>query len=162
MKKFLYILLIVLLVSCDNIKTEQSGFAFINTDCNTPIIECVLNKDAVRLIVDTGAEYSLIDQSYYQNNFNNFKLVNRIETQFSGIGGVNTQISDIVGVYTSLGYITFVEQDLSAVTKSLSRYNVVGLVGSDFLKAHNFIVDYKMRKIYPYEQLNSIYGKSCN
>ena len=114
------------------------------------------------MIVDTGAEYSLIDQSYYQNNSNNFKLVNQIETQFSGIGGVNTQMSDIVGIYTSLGYITFVEQNLSAVTKSLSQYNVVGLIGSDFLKSHNFIVDYKMRKIYPYEQLDSIYGKSYN
>lgn len=126
MKKYLILLLTILLISCDNIKTQQGDF--INTDCNIP----------------------------------NFKLINQIETQFSGIGGVSTQISDIVGTYTSLGYITFVEQNLSAVTKSLSQYNVVGLIGSDFLKSHNFIVDYKMRKIYPYEQLDSIYGKSYN
>lgn len=160
MKKFItFIIMSLVFLSCSETKVQND---FINQDCNIPIIECVLDKDTVHLIVDTGAEYSLIDQSYYQNNSNNFKLVNQIETQFSGIGGVSTQMSDIVGTYTSLGYITFVEQNLSAVTQSLSQYNVVGLIGSDFLKSHNFIVDYKMRKIYPYEQLDSIYGKSCN
>ena len=159
MKKYLIILLTILLTACEQKHTQND---FINTDCNIPIIECILGNDTVDMIVDTGAEYSLIDQLYYQNNSDNFKLVNQIETQFSGIGGVSTQVSDIVGTYTSLGYITFVEQNLSAVTKSLSQYNVVGLIGSDFLKSHNFIVDYKMRKIYPYEQLDSIYGKSYN
>lgn len=159
MKTFIILLLTLILSACTPNNNQED---FINQDCNIPIIECVLNKDTVHLIVDTGAEYSLIDQSYYQNNSGNFKLVNQIETQFSGIGGVNTQISDIVGAYTSLGYITFVEQNLSAVTKSLSQYNVVGLIGSDFLKSHNFIIDYKRRKIYPYEQLDSIYGKSYN
>ena len=159
MKKFLYILLVVLLVSCDNTKIEQNGF--INTDCNIPIIECVLGVDTVDMIVDTGAEYSLIDSKYLENN-NHFTVVNSVETQFSGIGGVNTQTSRIVSTESSLGYITFIEQNLDAVEKSLPNYNIVGLIGSDFLKSRNYIVDYKMRKIYPHEQLDSIYGKSHN
>jgi hypothetical protein len=63
MKKYLILLLTTLLIACSNVKTEQGSF--VNTDCNIPIIECVLDKDTVHLIVDTGAEYSLIDQSYY-------------------------------------------------------------------------------------------------
>ena len=85
-----------------------------------------------------------------------------IKTQFSGIGGVNTQESRIVGIKSNLGYISFVEQDLKAVVESLPQYNIVGLIGSDFLKSRNYIIDYKMRKIYPFEQLDSIYGKSSN
>lgn len=159
MKKYLILLLTILLISCNNVKTEQGSF--VNTDCNIPIIECVLGNDTIDIIVDTGAEYSLIDSKYLENN-ECFTVVNSIETQFSGIGGVNTQISRIVSTESSLGYITFIEQNLDAVVESLSNYNVVGLIGSDFLKSRNYIVDYKMRKIYPYEQLDSIYGKNYN
>lgn len=159
MKKYLILLLTILLISCNNVKTEQGSF--VNTDCNIPIIECVLGNDTINIIVDTGAEYSLIDSKYLENN-EYFTVVNSIETQFSGIGGVNTQISRIVSTESSLGYITFIEQNLDAVVESLSNYNVVGLIGSDFLKSRNYIVDYKMRKIYPYEQLDSIYGKNYN
>ena len=159
MKKYLILLLTTLLISCSNVKTEQGSF--VNTDCNIPIIECVLGNDTVDMIVDTGAEYSLIDSKYLENN-NYFTVVNSVETQFSGIGGVNTQISRIVSTESSLGYITFIEQNLDAVVKSLPNYNIVGLIGSDFLKSRNYIVDYKSRKIYPYQQLDSIYGKSYN
>ena len=159
MKKYLILLLITLLISCSNVKTEQGSF--INTDCNIPIIECVIGNDTVDMIVDTGAEYSLINTKYLEQN-NNFTVVNSVETEFSGIGGTNTQISKIVSVKSSLGHITFVEQNLDAVVKSLPNYEVVGLIGSDFLKSRNYIVDYKSRKIYPYEQLDSIYGKSYN
>ena len=159
MKKYLILLLTTLLIACSNVKTEQGSF--VNTDCNIPIIECVLGVDTVDVIVDTGAEYSLIDSKYLENN-ECFTVVNSIETQFSGIGGVNTQISRIVSTKSSLGYITFVEQNLDAVVESLPNYNIVGLIGSDFLKSRNYIIDYKSRKIYPYEQLDSIYGKSYN
>lgn len=158
MKKFI-ILLTILLISCSTNKSQED---FINVDCNIPIIECVLGNDTVNMIVDTGAEYSLINTKYYQSNKDNFRLINQIETQFSGIGGINTQVSSIISSYTSLGYTTFIEQDLSAVVESLPQYNIVGLIGSDFLKSHNFIIDYKTRKIYPYEQIDSIYGKSNN
>lgn len=158
MKKYLIILLTILLTACGQKYTQND---FINTDCNIPIIECVLGIDTVNMIVDTGAEYSLIDSKYLENN-ECFTVVNSIETQFSGIGGINTQISRIVSTNSNLGYITFVEQNLDVVVESLSNYNIVGLIGSDFLKSRNYVVDYKMRKIYPYEQLDSIYGKSYN
>lgn len=143
----------LVLLSCSEIKTQND---FVNIDCNIPIIECVLGSDTVNVIVDTGAEYSLIDSKYYQSNSDNFKVINSVETQFSGIGGVNTQISRIVATDSNLGYITFVEQNLQAVVKSLPQYEIAGLIGSDFLKSRNYIVDYKLRKIYPYELRDSI------
>ena len=106
MKKYILILLSLLLFACSETKSPND---FINIDCNIPIIECVLGNDTVDVIVDTGAEYSLIDSKYYQNNEDNFTLVNSVETEFSGIGGTHTQISSIVSSNTSLGYITFVE-----------------------------------------------------
>lgn len=155
MKKFIILIITSLvLLSCNETKTQND---FINYDCNIPIIECVLGNDTVDMIIDSGAEYSLIDSKYYQDNSNNFKVINSIETQFSGIGGVNTQISRIVATDSNLGYITFIEQNLQAVVKSLSQYEIAGLIGSDFLKSRNYIVDYKLRKIYPYELRDSLY-----
>lgn len=142
-------------LACNETKTQND---FINTDCNIPIIECVLGNDTVNLIVDSGAEYSLISSKYYKQNTNNFTVVNEIETQFSGIGGVNTQISKIVATNSNLGYITFVEQNLNSVVDALPQYNIVGLIGSDFLLSRNYVIDYKKRKIYHYELRDSIYG----
>lgn len=141
-------------LACNETKTQND---FINIDCNIPIIECVLGNDTVDLIVDSGAEYSLISSEYYNQNPNNFTVVNEIETQFSGIGGVNTQISKIVATNSNLGYVTFIEQNLNAVVESLPQYNIVGLIGSDFLKSRNYVIDYNKRKIYHYELRDSIY-----
>ena len=154
-KYFLVLLMSLVLLSCSETKTQND---FINTDCNIPIIECMLGNDTVDLIVDSGAEYSLISSDYYNQNPNNFTIVNKIETQFSGIGGINTQISKIVATNSNLGYVTFIEQNLNAVVESLPQYNIVGLIGSDFLKSRNYIIDYKQRKIYHYELRDSIYG----
>ena len=154
-KIFITLLVSLVLLSCSETKTQND---FINSDCNIPIIECVLGNDTVDLIVDSGAEYSLISSEYYNYNPNNFTVVNEIETQFSGIGGVNTQISRIVATNSNLGYVTFVEQNLNAVIEALPQYNVVGLIGSDFLKSRNYVIDYNKRKIYHYELRDSIYG----
>lgn len=157
MKKYLLIIIIVLLTSC---KSDKSQSSFINYDCNIPIIECVIEKDTVNLIVDSGAEYSLLHTQYYRNNYHKFTMIKQVETQFHGIGGTTTQVSDVINASTSIGYITFIEQDLKEVIYSMPQYNIVGLLGSDFLSNHNFIIDYNVKKIYPYEQLDSIYGKN--
>ena len=63
MKRYFFVLLMSLvLLSCSETKTQKD---FINTDCNIPIIECVWGNDTVDLIVDSGAEYSLISSDYY-------------------------------------------------------------------------------------------------
>lgn len=145
----------LILLSCDNTKTQNE---FVNVDCNIPIIECVLGNDTVNMIVDTGAEYSLINSEYFKKNQDNFYVMNEIGTQFFGIGGVlETKVAKVINAETSLGIMTLVEQDLSAVVQSLPEYNIVGLIGSDFLKSRNYIVDYEMRRIYPYELKDSIY-----
>ena len=153
-------MLSLVLFSCDNTKTQNE---FVNVDCNIPIIECVLGNDTVNMIVDTGAEFSLINSEYFQKNQNNFHVMNEIGTQFFGIGGIlETKVAKIINAETSLGIMTLIEQDLSVVVQSLPEYNVVGLIGSDFLKSRNYIVDYKMRKIYPYELRDSIYKSYGN
>lgn len=157
MKIFILLLLSLILSAC---APNNNQGDFINYDCNIPIIECIIEKDTVNLIIDSGAEYSLLHTQYYRNNYHKFTMIKQVETQFHGIGGTTIQKADVINASTSMGYITFIEQDLKEVIYSMPQYNIVGLLGSDFLSNHNFIIDYNVKKIYPYEQLDSIYGKS--
>lgn len=161
MKKFFIMLMMgLVLISCDNTKSQCD---FVNDSCNIPIIECVLGEDTVQMIIDTGAEYSLINSEYFQNNQDNFHVMNEIGTQFFGIGGViQTEVAKVINAHTSLGIMTLVEHDLTSVINSLPEYDVVGLIGSDFLKSRNYIVDYKMRKVYHYSLRDSIYKSYGN
>lgn len=156
MKNFIIVFLLsIVLFACS---TDKEPHSFINHG-NIPIIEMVLDEDTVNMIVDSGAEYSIINSDYYKNNLLRFTPMNQMEVMFTGIGGEHTQISDIVWTYTSLGRITFVEHDISAVVKNFPNYNIAGLIGSDFLRQHNYVVDYKVRQIYPYELRDSVYAK---
>lgn len=161
MKKFLIMVMMSLvLFSCDNTKSQCD---FVNEDCNIPIVEVVLDNDTVQMIIDSGAEYTLIDSKYFQNNKDNFHVMNEIGTQFFGIGGViETEVAKVINSETSLGIMTLVEHDLTSVINSLPEYNVVGLIGSDFLKSRNYVVDYKMRKLYHYSLRDSIYKSYGN
>ncbi len=150
----------LVLFSCENTKSQCD---FINDSCNIPIIEVVLDNDTVQMIVDTGAEYSLINSDYFQTNQDNFHVMNEIGTQFFGIAGIiETEVAKVINAETSLGIMTLVEHDLSFVIKSLPEYKIVGLIGSDFLKSRNYVVDYKMRKLYHYSLRDSIYKSYGN
>jgi hypothetical protein len=65
MKTFIFLLLSLILSAC---APNNNQGDFINYDCNIPIIECILGNDTVNLIVDSGAEYSLINGDYYKSN----------------------------------------------------------------------------------------------
>ena len=69
MKKYLMLLLTIVFIACSEQKSVNTDF--VNSDCNIPIIECVIGNDTVDMIVDSGAEYSLIS-SEYLNNHNNY------------------------------------------------------------------------------------------
>lgn len=156
MKNFIIVFVLsFILFACSNNREPHS---FINHG-NIPIIEMILDGDTVNMIVDSGAEYSIINSDYYKNNHLHFTPMNQMEVMFTGIGGEHIQISDIVWTHTSLGRIIFVEHDISAVVSEFPNYNIAGLIGSDFLRQNNYVVDYKVRRIYPYEMRDSIYAE---
>lgn len=156
MKKFIIVFLLsCILFACSS---KHDPHVFINSG-NIPIIEMVLDVDTVHMIIDTGAEYSIINSSYYNEHHRNFMIVNQLEAVFTGIGGASSQFSNVIWTTTSLGNITFVEHDISEIVKKFPDYNIAGLIGSDFLRQHNYMVDYRMRRIYPYEIRDSIYAE---
>ena len=155
-KKFIIVLLLsCVLFACSS---KHDPHAFVNFG-NIPIIEMVLDVDTVHMIIDTGAEFSIINSDYYNTHSRNFRMVNQLETVLTGVGGSRSQFSNVIWTGTSFGNITFVEYDISEVIKKFPDYNIAGLLGSDFLRQHNYVVDYKIRRIYPYEIRDSIYAE---
>jgi len=57
-----------------------------------------------------------------------------------------------------VGYVTLVESDLSSVKDKLKNdgYNVIGIIGSDFLKTRNYIIDFEKRMLYPANKKDSL------
>ena len=165
MKYFLILLLSLFMFSCtpEN-KTDFIHFSN-NYECNIPMVSTYIDGIEVEFIIDTGAAISLIDQDWYSKNQDEVKFINDVDIQLHGIGGsTSKQQVDIVGMDLPIGYITLMESDLSSVKDRLKTdgYNVIGIIGSDFLKTRNYIVDFEKRMIYPANKKDSLNAKNTS
>ena len=121
-----------------------------NEDIRIPIIQKDINNEEVLFILDSGANISIIDSTWYYNNkhmFTEAEDVNMVLTGISGVVSINSKI-----IYTEIDedYVVFTITDLVPVTQNLSRqgFKIVGILGSDYLKDNNLIIDYKKQAVY--------------
>lgn len=108
-------------------------------------IRVKLNNRNATLLVDTGAAASLLDIN--QANDYKFKFQHSEHT-FSGVGGLmdGYRVSNYKFDHdsTTLNVYPF-GADLKEVNESFTENGmpIVGVLGSDFLKTHDAIIDYK-------------------
>jgi hypothetical protein len=118
---------------------------------NMLIVEGYVNGKWAKFLVDTGASISLLD--YNQSKKYKFEYFINVESRLTGFGGksrlMNT--SDVAFKFRGLTDqgADFLASDLSGINRALSKSNqkVLGIIGSDFLKAHGAIIDYQLRRI---------------
>lgn len=106
------------------------------------------NKDA-NFLLDTGAASSLLDIN--QANDYNFKI-NKTDLRFAGTGGLSYQyrITNYVFHHESDKLFVYpLGADLKFVIESFENedMSVAGVIGSDFLRSHDAIIDYKNEKL---------------
>jgi hypothetical protein len=160
MKKFLMLMLLGLFMfSC----TPEKKSDFVNFsnqyECNIPMVRTLIDSTAVDFIIDTGAGVSLIDEEWYDENKDEVIFVNTVEMELHGIGGSTENVtSDVVRMNLPVGNVTLVESNLSSVKNKLNKegYNVIGIIGSDFFKTRNYIIDFEKRMLYPANKKDSI------
>lgn len=142
------LILFIVMTSCigNNNPNNMIDFTYAG---NLPVVGDTINNEVVHFIIDSGANLSLIDSNYYQKNKRKFRSVDEIDLKLWGIGGVSESRKSVtIRLRTSIGWCTFQETDLTQVIKqvNLGGYNVVGIIGSDFLR-DGYVINYKTQKV---------------
>lgn len=151
MKQISIFILLLLLVGCANTEKENiSYFQNPNNLVRIPVIEKVIEGQKLSFIIDSGANMSIIDSVWYSNNKNLFEHDSEINILLTGISGVINTKSKIIYTEIDGNYVVFTTSDLSPIINNLCRqgYNIVGILGSDYLQDNNLVIDYYRQAVY--------------
>ena len=123
---------------------------------NLPIIALSNNGNILNFLIDSGSNISHICAEYYET-LDAELLGTYEEGEVAGLGATNTGVTmcsttlkDILGNEYKVNLS--VSNQLSAVAKSIEASTGVkihGLLGTDFLKANNYVIDFKALTVYP-------------
>lgn len=123
---------------------------------NLPIIALSNNGNVLNFLLDSGSNISHICAEYY-DTLDAELLGTYEEGKVAGLGATNTGVTmcsttlkDILGNEYKVNLS--VSNQLSAVAKSIEASTGVqihGLLGTDFLKANNYVIDFKALAVYP-------------
>lgn len=145
MKIKLIVLLIILSSCSNNIKFENNK----DYRVKIPIVKKeILGKDYL-FIVDSGASMSIIDSTFYSNNSHLFKFKEEVDLIFTGISTKRELTSSLILVRINNKITLFVASDISSMRNSFSEYdyNIIGILGSDYLNNNRLIIDYNNKTL---------------
>lgn len=153
MKKFLILFsFLFLLVGCE--PKEKKTFSYLmETESSHPVLEVKTeNGDSVGLLIDTGSDFTVINEFYYNINRDMFKLKYNDNLTIITINGekdvyipvVKTTFND--SVVTTLRVMDILP--LSQTLTKRNKINIVGILGSDFFNEKDVILNFNNDTIY--------------
>lgn len=163
-------------LSCND-KKSNSGTTYYfenksSLNVHTPILKMALNGKMQNWIIDTGANMSLIDESFYNNNTDDFEYLTEVDMTLNGVSGSKDYKAHYVlgelGTDFKLKH-QFLTSDLTGVInnmKSRLGVDIVGIIGADYLDKYGFTVDYFNKAVYrhtiPLDSLMNINNTTYN
>lgn len=117
-------------------------------------IDAFINDAKVNLLVDTGASKTVLDKTRFEKIAGDSKI-KKHKHEATGLGTNTMKTFEAVLRKISIGNITVKSYkagllDLSHVNESYAKLNkkaIDGVLGSDFMKKYNTVIDYKKRTI---------------
>ncbi len=106
------------------------------------------------MIIDTGALFNVLDDSLTNYEYKAIPFINDDELKVAGISSEeisNVIIRDVGNIFLSrnkyyLGYTTILPL-LHIKEKFEEKYSILGLLGNNFFKEHNAIINYHAETI---------------
>ena len=140
-------------------KINKLSFKGPVSDLTVPIVTLFNNGKAFDFVVDTGANYSVINAEYLK--LFDAKVIKGITGQVYGIDG-NPQDVYYARIQLSQCNDTFIEEfqvfDIQSMCDNLKEdhgINIVGVLGSSFFQRYKFIIDFNELNMYKHDSGNN-------
>lgn len=143
MRKVVTILTVMLMISCNKVSLGEKELK-IKTRGGLPFVEIEINGNKAEFLLDTGANMSYINSSKI-GEFGIRVNENAPGVNLTGVGGKGGETSGLHYFKISKNDTINMPNNVNFRTTDLSNIGIKvdGIIGSDYLRKNNALIDYK-------------------
>lgn len=156
-EKTLWLLIMaqLVLLSVSAFAQEEYKHVKIHSLHPKPIVKIELNGKPAYFLLDTGSDVNIVNSwEARKYKFDVYKKDYDDPTTLVMINGKQKDIGRAYNVHMVIGerriFCGFLSMDISPIVKSIQKktgISIVGIIGSDTMKIHHFIIDYEREEI---------------